>query len=319
MNNICIRCQEALTIQNKSDEHIILDSLGGRLRSYHVLCVSCNTAWGETFDAELANQIPLATLLNIPLHRREPRKIYLQSNSGEEVYVDKNLKATLAKPKIDIGKSYEYSTDKEAKKALVSLSSKYPDKKIQRSEVFRTWTEPFSPQYDLIQGSAFKSIIKTAAEFFVCQNGNLSDIEYVCWFLNRPSQPNNLIRYHYNEKFDKYLQEKEISHTIVCDADPEKRIALCYIELFAVHCFLVVLNYNYHGPTIKATYSYDLLNQSELAKSIEIDLSKEDVASLHFPGDEATEKAFFVRLKRAYAIRGVKMSTSKRTQPKPMG
>ena len=48
----CLICNETLTEANASDEHIILNSLGGHLHSKDLLCKKCNNKFGKEADAE---------------------------------------------------------------------------------------------------------------------------------------------------------------------------------------------------------------------------------------------------------------------------
>ena len=38
----CYICGSELTEENQSDEHIILNAIGGHLHSYSILCKKCN-------------------------------------------------------------------------------------------------------------------------------------------------------------------------------------------------------------------------------------------------------------------------------------
>ena len=51
----CLICNETLTEANASDEHIILNSLGGHLHSKDLLCKKCNNKFGKEADAALAD------------------------------------------------------------------------------------------------------------------------------------------------------------------------------------------------------------------------------------------------------------------------
>ena len=314
---ICFRCLKSITPDIVSSEHIILRSLGGRLQSDDLLCITCNGIYGETIDAELAKQIPLATLLDIKLQRGEARPVLLTDSSGESVYVDKDLQSTLAKPKIEEGKSYEFRTDKEANSNIKGIQKRYPDKVITRIDKFTVWDKPFSSKYDLIIGAdAYKSIIKTAIEFFLLSGGEMKDVEYARYILNSNSKINNVVKYYYTDALSNHLGQGEISHTIVLSGCPKSKLLYCYIELFAVHCFLVILNYNYHGEPLSNTYSLDLLQTIPIQKNIILNITREDALSYKFPVDNTTEAGYFLRLKRVYDIKGIKMEVTKRRTDK---
>src|ERR1035437_11025447 len=85
----CYKCDNEITTATETEEHIILNACGGRLKSKNLLCKTCNSQFGETFDKELASQTnDLANLLLVKRHRGEPQSIKgkLQS-TGEDYYL----------------------------------------------------------------------------------------------------------------------------------------------------------------------------------------------------------------------------------------
>ncbi len=53
----CYLCNNILNKKNTSKEHILSNACGGRLKSYKLLCKTCNEKMGADFDSELARQI----------------------------------------------------------------------------------------------------------------------------------------------------------------------------------------------------------------------------------------------------------------------
>ena len=69
-NNRCFICGILLTDTNSSDEHILLNALGGRLHSRSLLCKRCNEEIGRSVDEELANELNFfSSFLDIPRQR----------------------------------------------------------------------------------------------------------------------------------------------------------------------------------------------------------------------------------------------------------
>jgi len=70
MNSACFACKE---INVLTDEHIIPQALGGRLKEY-LYCKVCNDKFGKVVDAEIANQFGnIATILKIRRERGNPQ------------------------------------------------------------------------------------------------------------------------------------------------------------------------------------------------------------------------------------------------------
>ena len=60
----CFFCDELLNEKNTSVEHIIPNSIGGRLKSKKILCKRCNSKLGEKFDSEISKMFNLTMLIN---------------------------------------------------------------------------------------------------------------------------------------------------------------------------------------------------------------------------------------------------------------
>lgn len=318
MGNIkCFMCQDEINDDNKSDEHIILRSFGGRLRATNLLCKKCNSDFGSGIDAALYKQIPLPTLLDIDIQKGETADVLLSKRDGQKFYVNNKLKPTQQHPtvvKTDKGIKFYARTEKEARKQIRKF---YPDRDVEDVMKNIKWVdtyidEPLFHEYDLIQHDAYFSICKTAVSYFILAGGDVSQAEYARYLLTGKSYVNNMVKYHYRDFLNTHLSQNEISHTIYLHADPGHRLCYCYIELFSIHCFLVVLNRNYTGIAMEKVYSYDLVKCCEIEKSLSLKLSREEVDCLKFPGDDQTENGYFTRLKRVYDIKGIKMEIKKR-------
>lgn len=86
----CYYCHEVLTKENKSEEHIIPNSLGGRMCSYRLLCKGCNEKLGGTIDVELYKQLGfIADAISAKRDRKKSdRRIKMIGDNGQVAYVD---------------------------------------------------------------------------------------------------------------------------------------------------------------------------------------------------------------------------------------
>lgn len=57
----CYICGNEITDANRTDEHVILNSIGGHLHSYTIICKNCNNKMGEAADAKLAEDLSFYT------------------------------------------------------------------------------------------------------------------------------------------------------------------------------------------------------------------------------------------------------------------
>lgn len=82
----CYQCEKEITSENRSVEHIINNSLGGRLKSHDLLCLKCNSSFGEKVDAPIAKAFNVfMNSLNIKKERGEVQDIVgkLQSTTND--------------------------------------------------------------------------------------------------------------------------------------------------------------------------------------------------------------------------------------------
>ena len=77
-NKICPLCEVDIHDLNRSDEHVILNAFGGRLKAKSFICDSCNNNAGAKWDSELAKQLnPLALFFGIKRERgSSPSEIF---------------------------------------------------------------------------------------------------------------------------------------------------------------------------------------------------------------------------------------------------
>ena len=84
----CYLCGKELTDENKPDEHIILNAIGGHLHSYTLLCMECNSKLGEQADAKLAEDLSFfSDMLEIKKNRGNPHKQVMKDENGQEFVV----------------------------------------------------------------------------------------------------------------------------------------------------------------------------------------------------------------------------------------
>jgi hypothetical protein len=85
----CFICGNEINESNKSVEHIILNSIGGKLKSSELICKQCNSSLGNECDSELCRELSFATnMLNIERDRNSPQPIDgIIEKTGEKIQV----------------------------------------------------------------------------------------------------------------------------------------------------------------------------------------------------------------------------------------
>lgn len=122
----CYNCDEILNVHNTSDEHILLNAVGGRLKSKSLLCKKCNSEFGSNCDSKLADQfLFLTSHLQIKKHRGDINSIKGgKTASGEDYNIINGSKPIMPKPvfeKIEVdGKiNYKIQARDEAEMRLI--------------------------------------------------------------------------------------------------------------------------------------------------------------------------------------------------------
>ena len=63
MNN-CYLCKQVFSKENESVEHIIPNSIGGRLKSKKLLCKKCNSKLGTEYDSEVSKMFNASMIIS---------------------------------------------------------------------------------------------------------------------------------------------------------------------------------------------------------------------------------------------------------------
>lgn len=287
----CYSCKILLERDNSSEEHVINNSIGGRLKSRKLLCIPCNSKFGDTIDAELEAQIGMFTdLLGVKRERSKKRvRIPMRSDDGEIKYVGVKMKphARLTvevsedKKVVLYAEESEFDKLKDAKQRELSKKSKVD---------FIAYTElPNKTKYhiqnklsntagDIFFGGEdfFRAIIKISLNYYLSKGYDIAYCADVIAVIN--GERKNDLAYFYFPNPMMYqvhdLNDGEVSHIIHIRGDRERKLLYAYVELFNMQNVLIKYNMNYDGPEINDTYAYDLLNGIEIKKDVKVQLGK---------------------------------------------
>lgn len=88
--NKCYLCGRELKDSNLSDEHIVLNAIGGRLHSKKLICKDCNSEMGNKADSKLAEDLSFFTdMLEISRSRKSEHNQIMTDSEGHEIIVKK--------------------------------------------------------------------------------------------------------------------------------------------------------------------------------------------------------------------------------------
>ncbi len=283
----CYLCDTEFTSENKSKEHILLNSIGGHLKSDTLLCKKCNSKLGHTADTELSNQLSfLSNYLQIKREKGKNQTIKSEkTKDGKEYHIKEDGTPVLAKPEFKIcteGDKTKYSisarNEKELLQILKGLKRKHPELDLEEvKQKFQSkryyLDEPLSYNTTIGGKTALKSIVKTAVNFYIHTQNEKKQVEHLFKYLQDKEELN--ICEHFYPKKTIYKKEKnEIIHLIHLVGIKRSKILYCFVEFFSSYSFLIKLSDNYIGNSFKETYAYDVNKNCELKKSVSLRLTK---------------------------------------------
>lgn len=284
-------CNKPIDDTNKSDEHIILNAIGGRLKSDQLLCITCNSSLGDKFDAELAEQLNLfANFLNIKRHRGKPQPVKAKlQTTGEEYYFETGGKPVLYKPKIheerigdEVTLNISAKNKSEMRKVLRGLNRKYPNINIEEliskaEDRIEYINEPFHFSLTFGGMGAFRSVCKSAINFYIYKGGNRDNIIHLIPFLKSEIDLNIVWTYYPEIRIIKDMNDDEVIHGIIIKGNNINKILYGYLVYFNSIKYLVKLNDNYNGSDIEFSYFFDVSLNQEVFKKFDIELSKNEI------------------------------------------
>lgn len=284
----CFICNETLTEINASDEHIILNSLGGHLHSKNLLCKKCNSKLGNQADAALAETLKFAaSQLNVKRCRGENQII--RTNEKEKYDLAPGYKPVLKQPETKVDKLADGKVEikinarntQETRKILKSLQKQYPALDIEKAmmKAQRTQTfcgSPIRVTLPFYGKRIFPSIAKTAVEFYLLRGENREEIKHLIpWLLGEEEK--RACWFYYPEVSVIPFDKKEICHVICVVGDADKKLLYGYVDFFGILQCLILLNDQYSGGNYCESYVYDVNEVKKLEKNPILCLERDEI------------------------------------------
>lgn len=275
----CYVCNSDITEDNSTEEHILLNSMGGRLKSTRLICKNCNSKFGNTFDSELSDQLNfLATILMIKRDRGTPPPILMERKStGEKLSVDHEGKPRLAKPTVEQCKVGEATHIRiqardmnEARQILNGLKRKYPtidvEEQLASAKVIEEHLDEHLNMKLVIGGkTSLPAILKMAINYYIERTGDLESLSNAIDNLkkNDSSRVEPIIL---KERLF-CLDNGEVTHSIFINGNKDSHRLYAIIELYNVFQFVVRLSDSYTRDDFTDLYVYDVLERAEKKKT----------------------------------------------------
>jgi hypothetical protein len=174
----CVRCDCLIDDTNDSEEHVIQNSVGGRLKVRGFICRDCNNQTGETWDAVFAEQTNfLSHFFGVVRERGAPPPQPIVTTAGEKLLLQPGGGFKMQRPAFqetptEGGRQIQIKARdrREATVMLEGLARKYPKvdvvAELAKATEEHTYPEGVVRQDIFVGGpSGGRSIVKTAAAF----------------------------------------------------------------------------------------------------------------------------------------------------------
>jgi hypothetical protein len=93
------------------------------------------------------------------------------------------------------------------------------------------------------------------------------------------NENNNIVFRYYKDNIYN-INNNECFHTLYIDGNNKENILYAYIDYFNVVKYIVILSKEYKGDDITYKYQYDLINNIEIDKGINLDCLRNDIINL---------------------------------------
>ena len=158
-----------------------------------------------------------------------------------------------------------------------------PDSK---HEIYQTENDKDKVYYDdyLTRSEIdYKAICKIAINYYLYLGNDIDWINDIVGFIEPDSDIDDRFIYDMQRPLGEIynVSETEISHVLYLKGN--LGVLYCFVELFNVYGYLIILKSPYYGPAIESCYSYDLRNLVELSKKPKLELCGYNVFQLQNP------------------------------------
>lgn len=312
----CYISDELITDENKSNEHIIPNALGGHLKSDKLVTKRINNGLFAELDAILADQIELARIIEFKRDRGEQPDIIGETSLGDKFKI--NSKKEVAemmpfKPRVKLDENgselivinafykNEYFKALQRKNPGITVEELKEKFNYREEYTVNKYTAYFKNGLGFIDEiEPFRCIAKIATNFAVDNDVEIKYIKNYIEFIKGDLGIEHVhLGYFYPcQRLQYNFGEKEISNILYIKGCLKERVLYCYIELFNVHCFIVNLSYEYYGPDFDKSYIWDLKNGEIIDKPIRLDVNRDFLNNLSHPHSEGLKENYTLRLER---------------------
>jgi hypothetical protein len=291
--SLCVLCDCVLSEENDSEEHIILNAIGGRRKVTGFICKACNNRCGSGWDAALAKiMAPFCIMLNVKRERGETPHQTFVTIKGEPIRLNNDGSMTLGKAsasKVEKdGQTYisvQARTLQEAKKLLQGFKRQHPDLDIdaiiKQTDIRQTYlNDPIKISFEFGGPNAGRSLVKSALALAVQNGVNPHSCRTALHYLKDQSAT-PCFGFYYEKDLILNRPKDRVFHCVAINGNPRTGLLLAYIEYFSAQRVVVCLSDSYSGPEVHDCYAIDPVAGLQIDVQFHIPFTKDDVAAIY--------------------------------------
>lgn len=282
----CYLCNDSLSEQNHSLEHIIQESIGGRLKSKALICKPCNDKTGSLFDREFAKfGNILASKYNINRERGIVQPIKAKNlSTGEKLIVAPGYKLASADPKIEVTNDLIKVSHHDKKRVFEEMKKLAKDLdgiEITRKDLQFEITEDDNTEKKFLIDIAIepnlllRSVSKTIVNLYIHKTEDYQNCSPLINFLKEDIDNNFCWFLDYGVSKSKHNNSPY--HIVIIRGDKKSKLLYAYYEIFGEVGFLTLINGKYRGENQEINYTFDPINITEVKSNYEFNLKATDI------------------------------------------
>ncbi len=306
----CYVTNVLLDKSNHSDEHVIPNSLGGKLKSKKLLSKEVNNKFGETIDAELAKAIKFHSLLNLKRQDGQNAKISGANSKGVKYnIIDKKtgIQAPRAPRTIKVNNKIVIEILSYQKDQYInSFLKKNPNASIETLNVREKTVSnnkgvtvyPYSGFDPIPNYNCFRAIVKIILNYYLLNSGSAAQVKKAIKFVMGENDERKIVQYYFTEDKVFNVNISNTYHLIYLRGDQNQKVVYGYLELYNVHCFIVVLSTDYYGDDFEKIYCLDVIDFKEVNATGSLFLYRSQILSLPCPGPKDLSQQYKKRMRK---------------------
>jgi hypothetical protein len=289
----CYLCPRYLEGENISEEHIILNSIAGKLTSEEIICRTCNSEYGDSCDKELSKQLaPLASLLMIKGRKKKIQDIKTtRVGTNEEITLKGGHKPLFSKLDFKVKKIDEKQSmisirardEDEMLQKLKELKAKYKDFDVEEAKQsikhYSDTVGALSIEMTIGGKESLKSIVKTALHYYLHTRKDTVAVSHLFEYM-KGNEELDICKHFYPNKSIYKKEPNEMVHILHLVGDKHSKQLYCYVEFFSTYSFIVKLSTNYQGQNFTETYCQDVLKNKFLTKDVKLKMKEIGMTNL---------------------------------------